>query len=147
MDEKLYVAFAKFEEGCREYERARTIYKYALDHIPKQEAQDLFKSYTRFEKKFGDRAGIEDVIISKRKFQYEEEVKENPMNYDAWFDYVRLMESEGSQEATREVYERAIANIPPSQVSICTYRLVLAVSCLLERCMGGGGSTTTILLS
>ena len=115
IQEKLYVEFAKFEERCREYDRARTIYKYALDHIPKQEAQELFKCYTQFEKKFGDRAGIEDVIVSKRKFQYEEEVKENPTNYDAWFDYIRLMEAESSLDATREVYERAIANIPLSQ--------------------------------
>ena len=115
MDENLFISFAKFEERCREYERARTIYKYALDRIPKQQAQDLFKAYTQFEKKFGDRAGIEDVIISKRKFQYEEEVKVNPMNYDAWVDYIRLMEAEGSLEMTREVYERAISNIPPSQ--------------------------------
>lgn len=51
------------------------IYKYALDRIPKQEAQNLFKNYTIFEKKFGDRRGIEDIIVSKRRFQYEEEVK------------------------------------------------------------------------
>lgn len=114
MDEKLYIAFAKFEEGCREYERTRTIFKYALEQIPKQQAQELFKAYTHFEKKYGDRAGIENVIISKRKFQYEEEIKTNPMNYDAWFDYIRLMEAEESQEMIREVYERAIANIPPS---------------------------------
>lgn len=115
MDEKLFIAFAKFEEGCREYERARTIYKYSLDQISKQQAQDLFKAYTQFEKKFGDRTGIEDVIISKRKFQYDEEVKVNPMNYDAWVDYIRLMETESSMEMTREVYERAISNVPPSQ--------------------------------
>ena len=114
MDEKLYIAFAKFEEGCREYERTRAIYKYALEHIPKQQAQELFKAYTHFEKKYGDRAGIENVVISKRKFQYEEEIKANPMNYDAWFDYLRLVETEESQEIIREVYERAIANIPPS---------------------------------
>ena len=115
MDEKLFIAFAKFEEGSREYERARTVYKYALDLIPKKEAEDLFKAYTHFEKRFGDRAGIEDVIISKRKFQYEEEVKANSMNYDAWFDYIRLMEAESTQDDVREVYERAISNIPPSQ--------------------------------
>ena len=115
MDQKLFIAFSKFEEGCREYERSRTIYKYSLEKIPKQEAGDLFKAYTHFEKRFGDRAGIEDVIISKRKFQYEEEVKANPMNYDAWFDFIRLMEAESSQEAVQEVYEQAIANIPPSQ--------------------------------
>lgn len=55
------------------------IYKYALDKIPKNQAQELFKYYTMFEKKFGDRRGIEDVIVSKRRFQYEEEVKVHPV--------------------------------------------------------------------
>ncbi|KAG0414229.1 hypothetical protein HPB47_008657 [Ixodes persulcatus] len=115
MDEKLFVAFAKFEENQREHDRVRVIYKYALDHIPKDKAQELFKNYTIHEKKYGDRAGIEDVIVSKRKYQYEEQIKENPLNYDAWFDYLRLMESEGNVDATRETYERAIANVPLSK--------------------------------
>lgn len=115
MDEHLYVAFAKFEENQKEFERVRVIYKYALDRIPKQEAQNLFKNYTIFEKKFGDRRGIEDIIVSKRRFQYEEEVKANPHNYDAWFDYLRLVESDTDAETVREVYERAIANVPPIQ--------------------------------
>ena len=85
-----------------------------MDQIPKQRSQELFKAYSQFEKKFGDRAGIESVIISKRKLQYEEEVKANPMNYDAWVDYIRLIEAEGSLEMIREVYERAISNVPPS---------------------------------
>lgn len=112
MDEKLYVAFAKFEENQREHDRVRVIYKYALDKIPKEKARELFKHYTIHEKKYGDRAGIEDVIVSKRKHQYEEQVKTNPLNYDSWFDYLRLMESEENVEATRELYERAIANVP-----------------------------------
>ncbi|NWY69981.1 CRNL1 protein, partial [Erithacus rubecula] len=115
MDEHLYVAFAKFEENQKEFERVRVIYKYALDRIPKQDAQNLFKNYTIFEKKFGDRRGIEDIIVSKRRFQYEEEVKANPHNYDAWFDYLRLVESDAGAESVREVYERAIANVPPLQ--------------------------------
>uniref|UniRef100_A0A8D2MKX3 Crooked neck pre-mRNA splicing factor 1 n=1 Tax=Zonotrichia albicollis TaxID=44394 RepID=A0A8D2MKX3_ZONAL len=115
MDEHLYVAFAKFEENQKEFERVRVIYKYALDRIPKQDAQNLFKNYTIFEKKFGDRRGIEDIIVSKRRFQYEEEVKANPHNYDAWFDYLRLVESDTDAETVREVYERAIANVPPIQ--------------------------------
>ncbi|EPY73299.1 crooked neck-like 1 protein-like protein [Camelus ferus] len=113
MDEHLYVAFAKFEENQKEFERVRVIYKYALDRISKQEAQELFKNYTIFEKKFGDRRGIEDIIVSKRRFQYEEEVKANPHNYDAWFDYLRLVESDAEAEAVREVYERAVAHVPP----------------------------------
>ncbi|XP_058667578.1 crooked neck-like protein 1 [Ammospiza caudacuta] len=115
MDEHLFVAFAKFEENQKEFERVRVIYKYALDRIPKQDAQDLLKNYTIFEKKFGDRRGIEDIIVSKRRFQYEEEVKANPHNYDTWFDYLRLVESDMDAETVREVYERAIANVPPIQ--------------------------------
>lgn len=115
LDEKLFIAFAKFEEGQREHDRARVIYKYALDHIPKEKTQEIYKAYTIHEKKYGDRSGIEDVIVSKRKYQYEQEVKENPSNYDAWFDYLRLVESEGNIDIIRETYERAIANVPPTK--------------------------------
>lgn len=115
ISESLYVAFARFEEKQKEFERVRVIYKYALDRIPKQQAQELFKNYTVFEKRFGDRRGIEDVIVSKRRFQYEEEVKANPHNYDAWFDYLRLVECDADPETVQEVYERAIANTPPIQ--------------------------------
>ncbi|CAO1399070.1 unnamed protein product [Diamesa hyperborea] len=114
MDERMYIAFARFEENQKEHDRARTIYKYALGHLPKDKTLDLYKSYSIHEKKFGDRAGIEDVIVSKRKFQYEQEIAENPTNYDAWFDYLRLIENEGNVDATRESYERAIANVPPA---------------------------------
>lgn len=115
LDEKLFIAFARFEEGQREHDRARVIYKYALDHIPKEKTQEIYKAYTIHEKKYGDRSGIEDVIVSKRKYQYEQEVKENPSNYDAWFDYLRLVESEGNADIIRETYERAIANVPPTK--------------------------------
>ncbi|XP_063427731.1 crooked neck-like protein 1 [Mytilus trossulus] len=115
IDERLVVAFAKFEEGQKEHERARLIYKYALDHLPKDSCQEIYKHYTVHEKKFGSRAAIEDVIVSKRRFKYEEEVKTNPYNYDAWFDYLRLLEADGNTEQIRETYERAIANVPPSK--------------------------------
>lgn len=56
-------------------------------------------------------------------------MKENPSNYDAWFDYLRLVESEGNVDVIRETYERAIANVPPTKVrkmyliylAFCTY--------------------------
>lgn len=114
MDEKLFIAFAKFEEGQKEHERATAIYKFALEHMSKDKAAELYKAYTIHQKKFGERDAIEDVIVNKRKFQYEEEIKENPSNYDAWFDYLRLLESDGdfNVDVIRETYERAIANVP-----------------------------------
>ena len=118
MDENLFIAFAQFEESQKEHERARGIYKYALEKMPKDKTAELYKNYTIHEKKFGEKVGIENVIMRKRKLQYEEEVTEDPMNYDAWFDYVRLVETEGDQDVIRETYERAIANVPPSKVRI-----------------------------
>ena len=115
MDERLFTAYARYEAKLKEYERARAIYKYALDRLPRSKAMTLHKSYTTFEKQFGDREGVEDVILSKRRVQYEEQIKENPKNYDIWFDFARLEEMSQDPERVREVYERAIAQIPPTQ--------------------------------
>nr|XP_043626995.1 crooked neck-like protein 1 [Erigeron canadensis] len=112
--ETLFAAFAEFEEKCKETERARYIYKFALDRIPKGRAEDLYRKFVAFEKQYGDKEGIEDAIVGKRRFQYEEEVRKNPLVYDSWFDYVRLEESVGNKQRIREVYERAIANVPPA---------------------------------
>ncbi|KAK9146388.1 hypothetical protein Sjap_006291 [Stephania japonica] len=73
--EQLFVAFAEFEEKCKETERARFIYKYALHHIPNARVEDMYKKYFAFEKQYGDREGIEDAIVGKRRFQYEEELR------------------------------------------------------------------------
>ncbi|XP_071547455.1 crooked neck-like protein 1 [Panulirus ornatus] len=113
LDESLFIAFSKFEEGQKEHDRARVIYRYALDHMPKEKCLTLYNEYTRHEKKYGDKSSIDDVITSKRKFQYEEAVKANPHDYDTWFDYVRMLEADGNVDLIRETYERAIACVPP----------------------------------
>ncbi|KAI9847540.1 MAG: NineTeen Complex (NTC) component [Thelocarpon superellum] len=115
MDERLFIAYARYEVKLKEYERARAIYKYALDRLPRARAMTLHKAYTTFEKQFGEREGVEDVIFSKRRVQYEAQIKENPKNYDSWFDYARLEETTGDVDRVRDVYERAIAQIPPTQ--------------------------------
>lgn len=115
-DEDLFVAFAEFEERCNEVERARVIYKFGLDRVGRGE--ELYRKFVAFEKQYGDKEGIDDVIVGRRRVEYEEQVRKSPLNYDAWFDYVRLEEEEassvGDKERVREVYERAIANVPPA---------------------------------
>ncbi|KAK1402967.1 crooked neck-like protein 1 [Heracleum sosnowskyi] len=113
--ESLLVAFAEFEEKCKEIERARCIYKYALGRVPKGRADGLYRKFVAFENQFGDRERIEDAIVGMRRFEYEDQVRKNPLSYHSWFDYIRLEESVGNKERIREVYERAIANIPPTQ--------------------------------
>lgn len=67
-------------------------------------------------------------MLGKRRIQYEEELAHDGRNYDVWFDYARLEEGalraareegEGDtaiEDATgrvREVYERAVSQVPP----------------------------------
>lgn len=58
---------------------------------------------------------MEEVILNKRRNFYQEEVKREPYNYDAWIDYIRLEETATDYERIRDVYEKAIANTPPAQ--------------------------------
>ncbi|KPM06266.1 crooked neck-like protein [Sarcoptes scabiei] len=112
LSERLFMSFARFEENQHEYDRVRIIFKYALEKLPVENRQNIFKQYSIFEKKHGNRFEIEDIVFSKRKTHYEDELKQNPYNYDLWFDYIRLLEDEGDVEKIREIYERAVANVP-----------------------------------
>jgi crooked neck len=109
----LYTSFAKFEEAHREIERARAILVFIRERAPAELALDIVREYTVFEKKHGDRSGIEDAVVSKRRQDYEAEVAADGFNYDAWFDLIRLEEENSGPDRVRDAYERAIANIPP----------------------------------
>lgn len=67
VQEELFIKFAEFEEKCKEIDRARAIYKYALDHIPKSQADAVYQRFVGFEKQHGDREGIE--VITRVLFQ------------------------------------------------------------------------------
>ena len=127
----VFTAFAKMETRAKEYDRARVIYKYALERLPRAKSEGIYASYTRFEKQFGTMSSVEDTVIGKRRIQYEEELSAEggSHDYDTWFDYTRLEEDafralassggspeqlEKAQARVRELYERAIANVPPS---------------------------------
>jgi crooked neck len=115
MDERIFIHFAKFEISLKEYDRARALYKFALDRLPRSKSTALNDAYVRFCKAYGDAEGVEDAVLSKRRVQYEENVKSEPKNYDAWLDLARLEEAAGDHERVREVYERAITNFPPTE--------------------------------
>jgi len=104
--------------------------KFALDRLPRSRSSNLYAAYTRFEKQHGARLILESTVLGKRRIQYEDEVAHDGRNYDAWFDYARLEEGalrtlreEGSTEdeenaaieRVRDIYERAVAHVPPGQ--------------------------------
>ncbi|KAJ3101103.1 Crooked neck-like protein 1 [Phlyctochytrium bullatum] len=71
VDQNVYVSFAKFETRVKEIERARAIYKYALERLPRKEAENLHNVYAQFEKQYGGQEVVEDVIVQKRRIKYE----------------------------------------------------------------------------
>ncbi|ESK94476.1 pre-mrna-splicing factor clf1 [Moniliophthora roreri MCA 2997] len=124
----VFSAFAKMETRLKEYERARVIYKFALERIPRSKSAGLYASYTKFEKQHGTRNTLESTVLGKRRIQYEEELSHDRRNYDVWFDYARLEEGawrdlkeegataeeeEAAAARVREVYEQAVAQVPP----------------------------------
>ncbi|KAH9931196.1 TPR-like protein [Amylocystis lapponica] len=126
----VFNAFAKMETRLKEYERARVIYKFALSRLPRSKSSALYAAYTKFEKQHGSRSTLESTVLGKRRIQYEEELAHDGRNYDVWFDYARLeegafkdLQEEGatSEEEgraigrVREVYERAVAQVPPER--------------------------------
>lgn len=105
-------------------------FQFALSRIPRSKSAGLYASYTKFEKQFGTQNTLEATVFAKRRIQYEEEVKQDGFNFDTWFDYSRLEEAalrdlkrEGGTheevkvgiDRVREVYERAVAHVPPGE--------------------------------
>lgn len=109
--EKLILAFARFEERCKEYERARVIYQYAITVL--EDAAAVKAELAQFEKKHGNKAAIEAVLLQQKREQYEQKLSADSYNYDLWFDYSRLEEAEGDEASVRAVYRRAVACTPP----------------------------------
>ena len=44
MEESVLAAFARFEEAQKEHDRAKVIYRYALDTLPKAKTAEIFKA-------------------------------------------------------------------------------------------------------
>ncbi|KAF9590054.1 hypothetical protein IFM89_030366 [Coptis chinensis] len=110
--EQLFVKFARFEERNKEVERTRCIYDFGFSHVPKGRAKVLDKNFMLFEKRYGQKEGIKCDILEKKRFQYEEELRKNPFDYDTWFDYIRLEERIRNMDKIHNLYERATANVP-----------------------------------
>ncbi|KAK9940036.1 hypothetical protein M0R45_016712 [Rubus argutus] len=89
------------------YERALVTLRELADDKEEEQLLVAFAEYL-------EREIVENVIVGKTRFQYEDEVRNNPLNYDSWFDYISLEESAGNKDKIREIYERAIGNVPPA---------------------------------
>ncbi|KAK2964254.1 putative Pre-mRNA-splicing factor clf1 [Blattamonas nauphoetae] len=115
--EELFQTYADFEERAKDFERTRAVYARGMKRFP--ESTKLFSSLATFEKRFGTMQTISETIIQKRKRFYEEALAKNSLDYDKWFDYIQMIEYESDDDVEarnlemRDLYQRAIVNIPP----------------------------------
>lgn len=125
LTEDFFINFIRFEMRMKEFDRCRTLFKFGLENIGSNvinvitTSGKLYKFYVKFEKMYGNKEDIEEVIVTKRRVLYEKEIEKNASNYDIWFDYTRMEEviaeqtqSEEGIDKAREIYERAITHIP-----------------------------------
>ena len=104
-NEQFFIQFTKFEIRQREYQRAKILYEYALENISKEHSKNLIEEYVTFQKQFGTRDDIEDVVLTQRRHQLEAEISKEPLNYDLWFDYCTLEEQANANvERSRSVF-------------------------------------------
>ncbi len=128
LEPRLFICFARFEVKQREFDRARAIFKLGMEQFPPHLAPALQHSYVQFEREWGDSVGItQSVVLQKRRLHYSTLAESEPYNYDNWFDWIRLEEeallvdyssealevdSTADLSSIREVFERAIAQVP-----------------------------------
>jgi crooked neck len=68
----------------------------------------LYQEYLTFEKQFGEKEEIDEIILNKRRIYYRELISQNAFNYDAWFDLVNLELTTKEFTRIRETFESAI---------------------------------------
>ncbi|CCH58183.1 hypothetical protein TBLA_0A03850 [Henningerozyma blattae CBS 6284] len=107
---RLIIAFANWEFGNDEYERARTLYTLALEKWP--DNQVLRNSFVSFEKQIGSIPIIEDSILFKRKRKYEEQLTLLPYSYDTWWVYLDLLEQNYPQQYVSAFEDMLIKSKP-----------------------------------
>ncbi|KRX02037.1 hypothetical protein PPERSA_07682 [Pseudocohnilembus persalinus] len=113
LKEEYFVFFANFETKNKEFDRAREIYRFGLENIPKEKSKKLYTDYLTFEKQFGKKDEIDDLIFSQRRIHYKQLIEQNSNNYDAWFDLVNLEIATNHYNRTVETFEAAVKQVPP----------------------------------
>ncbi|AEY98633.1 FAGL184Wp [Eremothecium gossypii FDAG1] len=110
--EQLVVSFAEWEATQQELERSRAVLSVAVSRWP--ESSTLKDATAQLEKKFGGaRAG--ESILFKRKREYEEQLLAHPLDYDAWWLYLDLLEESFPAELRAALAEATVKAVPRSQ--------------------------------
>jgi crooked neck len=120
--EDVFLKYARFEMRRKDgKDRVVRVFKQGLTKLAPENCKALYAEFVSFTKETGSKDEIEQLLIEKRRIHYEREMAMNPDNLDIGFNYTRMEEQAGELERAREVYERCLAKISLSKVSMDRY--------------------------
>jgi crooked neck len=50
----------------------------------------LYHQYIQFEKQFGTKDHMEEIVLSKRRRFYQDQLRKDPSDYDMWLSLISL---------------------------------------------------------
>lgn len=112
LNEDIFIKYAQFEVRRGDFEKANRVYKLGLLKLGPERSRELYAAYVLHTKQTGSRDEIEQLLIDKRRAHYERLLAEEPENWDACFNYIRMEEEAGEVERVRELYERSLGKVP-----------------------------------
>lgn len=104
--------FAEFEESMNEIERAKAIYKFGLENLPESDRHELLSKYLQFEKRYGGNLEIELAIYDNQIQKYMEEIRENPYDYDTYYELCSLYQKLNKVDEALNFYEEVKHKVP-----------------------------------
>lgn len=108
---KLAISFARWEVKKEEFERARAIITVAIDKWPNMDS--LKDELVNLEKQIGNIENVEVSIMYKRRRRYEDILKSDVYNYDIWWMYLDMIQSNFISESLT-TFENCITLNKPS---------------------------------
>ncbi|GIX60853.1 RNA processing protein [Babesia caballi] len=128
LTEEFFLKFAAFETSQANIAGAQKVYEQGLMTLPREYSERLYRTFVSFQKQYRDKETIDNLVVTKKRNDYERQLLDEPCNYDVWFDYIRMEEqtlsddghpegldagaAEGQHARICELYERAISNLP-----------------------------------
>lgn len=114
---KLIISFINWEASQQEFERCRALLKISIQRWPKN--QTLKNESVSFEKRFGDANLAEYNVACKRRWHYENKLKEKPRDYDTWWLYLDLVENTFVRDMPSSL-EKSVTESNPNDVTKTT---------------------------
>ena len=114
LTEEIFLRYSQFELRRGDIEKAKKVYRLGLSKLADypERSKKLHEALIQFTKQTGSRSEIEELLIDKKRADYERQLVEDPENLDVCFNYIRMEEEAGDVERIREIFERSLAKVP-----------------------------------